>query len=76
LNTPGVANGEREVWLDDTRIIFNTDVNWRNTGSVWEKLEVELFAGGQTNRPLTPHYIWTGPMLFHPTTRPGMLRTL
>ena len=33
LNTPGVANGISEAWVDGVKVLTKTDVMWRPTGS-------------------------------------------
>jgi hypothetical protein len=76
MNTPGVANGEREMWIDDQRVLLNTNVNYRNnSGELFAQTATQIYAGG-VGRPLAPIHVWSGPLLLHPTTRPGMLRTV
>ena len=76
MNTPGVANGRRELWIDDQRVIFDNNVNFRsNSNALFSSVSVQIFAGG-TGRPAREIHVWSGPMLIHPTLRPGMLRTV
>jgi len=48
MNTPGVANGELEVWVDGVRKLIRTDMRWRPSGYSWNitSLYWSVFHGG------------------------------
>lgn len=69
------ADGIREVWINDVRHRFDTNVLWRlNPAAAIQMLFMQLFHGGKI-LPSKPIHYWIGPVLLS-KTRGGMLRTL
>jgi len=43
MNTPGVANGISETWVDGVKVAAKTDVMWRQAGSTLQWSEFSIF---------------------------------
>lgn len=73
LNTVGVNNGEREIWVDDRQVHLKTDIQYRNSSaSHLNRTELLLYQGGQNEFPARNTHIWIGP---YTVTTPAIGRT-
>ncbi len=61
MNTPGVANGRLEVWLNNSKVLDRGDFLWRNNSSIKvNAFYVSTFFGGSGPEwaPKKDEYIW------------------
>jgi hypothetical protein len=61
MNTPGIANGRLEVWLNGSKVLDRSDFLWRNTSSIKvNAFYISTFFGGSGSEwaPKKDEYLW------------------